>query len=64
MKAIELKGKSVDELVKIELDLLKELFNLRMQNGSGQVSKSHLLRDAKKNVARVKTAITAQQGKK
>lgn len=64
MKAVELKGKSVDDLVKIELDLLKELFNLRMQAGSDQQSKTHLFKEVKRNIARVKTAMTAQQGKK
>ena len=64
MKAIELKNKSVDDLEKMELDFLKEVFNLRMQSGSGGLSKTHLLRDAKRNIARVKTAITQQQGKK
>lgn len=64
MKALELNGKSFKELEKIELDLLKELFNLRMQKGSDQQSKTHLFKEVKKNIARVKTAMTQQQGKK
>ena len=57
MKASELKQKSVDELKKELHDLLREQFNLRMQKGTGQLSKPHLVKAVRRNIARVKTAI-------
>ena len=58
MKPAELKTKSVAELEQLKLELLKEQFNLRMQKGSGQLTKSHLLTQARRNVARVNTIIS------
>lgn len=58
MKASELAGKTVAELTALKLDLLKEQFNLRMQKGSGQLAKNHLLRAARKNIARIETVLT------
>jgi len=55
MKASELRDKNLEELRKIMQELLQEQFNLRMQSGTGQMARSHLIRDARKNIARVKT---------
>ncbi|KPK39905.1 MAG: 50S ribosomal protein L29 [Gammaproteobacteria bacterium SG8_47] len=57
MKASELRQKSVDELKKELHDLLREQFNLRMQKGTGQLAKPHLVKAVRRNIARVKTAI-------
>jgi len=57
MKASELREKGVDELKKELHDLLREQFNLRMQKGTGQLSKPHLVKAVRRNIARVKTAI-------
>ena len=57
MKASELKTKSVDELNQELVDLLREQFNLRMQAGTGQLAKPHLIGQVRKNIARVKTVI-------
>jgi len=57
MKAVDLKNKNVDELREQLLDLRKEQFNLRMQNASGQLGQPHLLKEAKKDIARVKTVL-------
>jgi len=57
MKASELVGKNVDELNKELEDLLREGFNLRMQLGSGQMAQNHLLRQNRRNIARVKTVL-------
>jgi large subunit ribosomal protein L29 len=57
MNASELRKKSRAELQDELLDLLREQFNLRMQRASGQLSKGHLLRDVRRNIARVKTVI-------
>ena len=57
MKASELKEKSAEELQTILLDLRKEQFNLRMQQGTGQMSRPHLMQQVKKDIARVHTVI-------
>ena len=58
MKANELRDKSVDEL-KMELDgLLREQFNLRMQKGTGQLSRPDQVKKVRRDIARVKTVMT------
>jgi len=53
----ELRQKSAQELGEELLRLRKEHFSLRMQKASGQLGQVHLLKDAKKDIARVKTLI-------
>lgn len=64
MKAAELRAKSVEEL---EGELLKQLetqFNYRMQHATGQMGQSHLLKQVRKDIARIKTILTQKkQGK-
>ncbi len=57
MTAKELNEKSVDELRTELLNLLKEQFNLRMQNATGQLSNSSQLNKVRRSIARVKTII-------
>lgn len=57
MTAKELNEKSVDELRTELLNLLKEQFNLRMQNATGQLSNSSQLKTVRRSIARVKTII-------
>lgn len=60
MKASEvkkLKEKSVDELGVELLRVRKEQFNLRMQKASGQLGQVHLLNEARRDIARIKTVI-------
>jgi len=61
MKARELRNKDEAELKGELLDLLREQFNLRMQRASGQMTKGHLLRDVRKNIARVKTVLNQKK---
>jgi large subunit ribosomal protein L29 len=63
MKAKALRQKSVTELQEEIVSLRKEQFNLRMQRGTGQLSRPHLMREVRKNVARAKTALREKQGK-
>lgn len=65
MNANELRGKSGDEL-KQELDgLLREQFNLRMQKGTGQLSRPDQVKKVRRNIARIKTILNekAKAGK-
>ena len=55
MKASELREKGLDELKKSLGELLKEQFNLRMQQGSGQLSRPSQMKAVRRDLARVKT---------
>lgn len=57
MKANELKEKSVEELNAELLNLLREQFNLRMQLNTGQLEKTHSVKEVRRNIARVKTVL-------
>ena len=57
MKATELRDKSADELQSMLLELRKEQFNLRMQKGTGQLSRPHLMQRVKKDIARIHTVM-------
>ena len=61
IKASELRTKPVNELESLKLDLLKEQFNLRMQKGSGQLTRTHLLGQVRRNIARVNTIINEKK---
>jgi len=57
MNASDLRQKSSDEL-KLELDgLLREQFNLRMQKGTGQLSRPDQVRKVRRDIARLKTVL-------
>jgi large subunit ribosomal protein L29 len=62
MKASELKSKSVEELNTELLGLLREQFNMRMQAATGQLAQTHLLKQVRRNIARVKTILTEKAG--
>ncbi len=57
MTAQELRDKSVDELGEELLRLRKEEFSLRMQFASGQLGQTHLVGEARRDIARVKTVM-------
>ncbi|MGD9108938.1 MAG: 50S ribosomal protein L29 [Gammaproteobacteria bacterium] len=58
MKSSELRAMTATELEKELHELLREQFNLRMQKGSGQLTRTHLLKNVRLNIARVKTIIS------
>ena len=53
----ELRGKSHDELKDMAIALKKELFNLRFQVASGELTNTTRFRDVRRDVARVKTLL-------
>jgi large subunit ribosomal protein L29 len=63
MKASELRDKTVAELNEELLGLAREQFNLRMQNGSGQLARPHQMKEVRRNIARVKTILNEKAGK-
>ena len=58
MKAIELRAKTVEDLNKELVDLLKTQFSLRMRVATQQLTKSSELRKVRRDVARVRTVLT------
>lgn len=61
MKASELREKSVDELQTQLKDLYKDQFNYRMQNSTGQLGQIHLVKEVRRDIARVKTLIAEKK---
>jgi large subunit ribosomal protein L29 len=63
MDVKELRQKTPAEVEAEIVNLRKEQFNLRMQRGTGQMSRPHLMREVRKNIARAKTVLNEKQGK-
>ena len=61
MNTAEMRGLKSDELYEELLRLRKEQFGLRMQDASGQLGQYHLLKQVKKDIARVKTIMAEKQ---
>ncbi|MEK6730980.1 MAG: 50S ribosomal protein L29 [Pseudomonadota bacterium] len=57
MNIDEIRKMKNDELKAELLNIRKELFNLRLQSGAGQQVRPHLMHDAKKTIARIKTIL-------
>lgn len=62
MKAVELRNKSVEELDGQLLKLLEEQFKLRIQKSTGQLAQTHLLKQTRRDIARVKTVLRQKAG--
>ena len=54
----ELKTQSVADLNAQLVDAKKELFNLRFQNATNQLDNTSRIKEVRKNIARIQTAIT------
>jgi large subunit ribosomal protein L29 len=61
MKARELREKSVNELKKELLELLREQFNLRIQKANGQLNRHTQLKNVRRNIARAKTILNERK---
>ncbi|MBA6414125.1 50S ribosomal protein L29 [Parahaliea sp. F7430] len=62
MKASELHDKSAEDLNKQLLSLREDQFKLRMQQSTGQLGQTHLLRQNQRDIARVKTVLKQKAG--
>jgi len=56
----ELKAKSVDELAQELVSAKKELFNLRFQNATNQLQNTARIREVRRNIARIQTALSSK----
>lgn len=57
MKASDVRALSKEEMERKVMDLKEELFNLRFQNAVGQLENPQKLKQTKRDIARIKTAI-------
>ena len=60
MKTADIKAMSEDQMDDAVLSLKKERFNLRFQRATGQLENTSRLREARRDIARIKT-IAAQK---
>ncbi len=58
MKIQEIQELTPKELLTRKRELKEEIFNLRMQQQSSQLEKPHLIRVARRNIARVETVLS------
>lgn len=59
MKVSELRDKSPEELQKAMHELLEEQFRLRTQKVTGQLSQTHMVRQNRRDIARIKTVLNS-----
>ena len=61
MKAQEIHGMTNDELVTKLADLKEELFNLHFRHATGQLENPIVIRNTKRDIARIKSEIRARE---
>ncbi|MPM50085.1 50S ribosomal protein L29 [bioreactor metagenome] len=61
MKIKDIRDKSNEELLKDVDSLKEELFTLRFQQATGQLTNSARMKEVKKTIARIKTVITERE---
>lgn len=61
MKPQETRAMSMDEMKAKEKDLVQELFNLKVQNATGQLENPLRIRLLRKDIARVKTIMAEKE---
>lgn len=55
MKPSEVRGLTIDELTQKELEMRRELFNLRFQQATGEIENPMRIRTVRKDIAKVLT---------
>jgi len=64
MKTADIKAMSDDQRDDAVLNLKKERFNLRFQRATGQLENTSRMREARRDIARIKTIAAEQRAKK
>jgi len=62
MKPAKVREMGLDELRTKVLELLEQLFRLRVQKSLGQLDNAIKLRETRRDIARVKTVLREKQG--
>ena len=61
INVVELRQKQAEELAQMLTDLRREQFNLRMQQGTGQLARPSQVRLVRRDIARIKTILNEKQ---
>jgi len=61
MKASEIRQKSVEDMAQELVALHKEQFSLRMQNATGQLTRSSEMKRVRRDIARIKTVLNEKK---
>jgi len=64
MKIADVRAMSPDQMDDAVRDLKKERFNLRFQRATGQLENTSRLREARRDIARIKTIAAQLRAKK
>ena len=64
MKIDDIRAMTPDQMEDAILNLKKERFNLRFQRATGQLENTSRLRQARRDIARIKTIAAQQRAKK
>ena len=64
LKVDDIRAMSDDQMEDAVLNLKKERFNLRFQRATGQLENTSRLREARRDIARVKTIAAQKRAKK
>ena len=64
MKIGDIRAMSPDQMDDAVVNLKKERFNLRFQRATGQLENTSRLREARRDIARIKTIAAQQRAKK
>ena len=64
MKAEDIRAMSPDQMDDAIVNLKKERFNLRFQRATGQLENTSRLKEARRDIARIKTIAAQQRAKK
>jgi len=62
MKIEEIRSLSVDDLVQKNESLAEELFKLRFRHTSGQLDSPAVMKNIKRDIARIKTILREREG--
>ena len=64
MKVDDIRAMSPDQMEDAILNLKKERFNLRFQRATGQLKNTSRLKEARRDIARIKTIAAQKRAKK
>jgi large subunit ribosomal protein L29 len=63
MKAADVRAMTLDQIDDEVIKLKKEQFNLRFQRATGQLENTSRLKEARRDIARIKTIAAQQRAK-
>jgi large subunit ribosomal protein L29 len=64
VKIKEVKDLSTDELKQKNMNIAEELFRLRIRHASGQLESPAMMKNLRKDIARIKTVLREREGEK